>query len=145
MNRIASFEINHTKLEKGVYVRSIDRVGNSYVTTFDVRMRAPYRDARLHGPAVHATEHALAYFLRHTRDDVIYVGPMGCKTGFYVLLSGKKEVSDLLPYLIKAFEYILMLAHVPGATAQECGNFRYMSLEEAQRDAALFLETLRAL
>ena len=145
MKRIQSFEIDHTQLEKGVYVSRVDAVGRSFVTTFDLRMKAPYRDARLHGTSAHALEHALATYLRNTRNDVLYVGPMGCLTGFYVLLTGKKEVKQLLPSLIDAFEWILTLTQVPGATRYECGNFPFMDLAKAKMDAEQYLQVLKTL
>ena len=145
MTQIESFKIDHTRLERGVYVRSVDCLGTDFVTTFDLRMKAPYKEARLKAPAVHAIEHALATYLRNRRSDVVYVGPMGCMTGFYVLLSGKKQVSDLLFHLIDAFEWLQTLKQVPGATRQECGNFTFMDLEGAKREAEEYLKTLTQL
>lgn len=145
MTQIESFKIDHTRLEKGVYVRSVDCLGTDFVTTFDIRMKAPYRDARLKAPVVHAIEHVLATYLRNWRSDVVYVGPMGCMTGFYVLLSGKKQMSNLLFHLIDAFDWLLTLKEVPGATRCECGNFTFMDLEGAKREAEEYLITLREL
>lgn len=146
MKRIKSFEIDHATLTKGLYVSRTDRVGLlAHVTTFDVRMKTPYKEPHVCPEAAHVIEHALATFLRNTRRDVAYVGPMGCLTGFYVILNGRKRVADLLPSLISAFEWILTIDAVPGASEKECGNYQFMNLAEAKRESKQYLLTLKSL
>lgn len=142
MNSIASFRIDHTKLTKGLYVSREDEFFMSCVTTFDLRMKTPYVDVPLAPKTAHTLEHCLATYLRNKRDDVIYVGPMGCMTGFYVVVYGKKAVENILDSLIGAFKWVLGAEFVPGATKEECGNYTFMDLEDAKREAAEYLKVL---
>ena len=143
MKLIKSFKIDHTKLEKGLYVSRQDEFFTSCVTTFDLRMKKPYADVPLATETAHALEHCLATYLRNVRQDVIYVGPMGCMTGFYVVVAGKKEVENVRNSIMCALEWINTLSEVPGATERECGNCYFMDLEDAKREAKAYLELLR--
>ena len=147
MRKIKSFEIDHTKLVKGLYVSRIDRTGIfSRATTCDLRMKTPYVDKPLNPATVHTLEHCLATYLRNMRKDVLYVGPMGCMTGFYVILSGRRSVRKLLPSLMRALEWMVYyMGRVPGATKKECGNYEFMDLADARREAVLYMEVLRSL
>ena len=146
METIASFKIDHTTLTKGLYVSRIDRVGLfSYATTFDVRMKTPYKDVPLFASSVHTLEHCLATYLRNERKDVLYVGPMGCLTGFYVILSGKRTTESIRQSLKRAFYWIQTIDTVPGATKKECGNYTFMNLKDAKTEAAAYLEVLSGL
>lgn len=143
MRKIKSFRIDHTKLTKGVYVSRVDRVGMfSRVTTFDVRMKTPYKEEALNPAAAHAIEHCLATFLRNTRRDIVYAGPMGCMTGFYVLVKGKKKVADIVPSLREAFEWMQFVDDIPGSTMKECGNYTFMDIVGMRREAAAFCEAV---
>lgn len=142
MRRIKSFEIDHTKLQKGLYVSRQDKMFLSFVTTFDVRMKTPYVDVPLNPATAHTIEHCLATYLRNTRDDIVYVGPMGCMTGFYVLVGGKKHVGNILQSLIDAFKWIADTDVVPGASMRECGNYTFMDLEDARKEAVEYLKIL---
>lgn len=145
MKRIASFEIDHTKLVKGLYISRKDTFNLACVTTFDVRMKTPYKDKPLKPATAHALEHCLATYLRNVKDDVIYVGVMGCMTGFYVVLYGSKGIVNLRKDLIDAFEWVTTIDKVPGASKVECGNYKFMNLEDAKREAELYIEVLRSM
>lgn len=144
MRRIKSFEIDHTKLRKGLYVSRYDSFGLSCVTTFDLRMKTPYVDTPLKPATAHTLEHCLATYLRNNRGDVIYVGPMGCMTGFYVVVAGRKSVLKIRKTIIEALEWILRTNSIPGATMKECGNYTFMDLADARREAAAYIEVLRS-
>ena len=146
MKPIKSFTIDHTKLTKGLYVSRVDKVSLfSYATTFDLRMKTPYKDRPIKPATAHTLEHCLAYYLRNTRKDILYVGPMGCMTGFYVVVSGKKGVFDILDSLYAAMGYILDTGKVAGATMKECGNYTFMDLEDAKREANAYRAVLEEL
>ena len=145
MERIASFSVDHTKLEPGVYVSRSDADGKTgcVTTTFDLRMTAPNREPVMDTAAVHAIEHLGATFLRNDaewKDRVIYFGPMGCRTGFYLLLSGDYESADILPLVKEMFQFISTFeGEVPGASAKDCGNYLDMNLSMANYLANRFL------
>lgn len=144
MKRIASFEVDHTKLVKGLYVSRHDKFFLSCVTTFDLRMKTPYIDKPLNPATAHTLEHCLATFLRNHRSDIIYVGPMGCMTGFYVVVAGKKGTANIRQSLVEAFGWVLRTNSIPGATEKECGNYTFMDLADARREAAAYIEVLRS-
>ena len=143
MQRIKSFEIDHTTLRKGLYVSRQDKLFLSFVTTYDVRMKTPYADKPLNPATAHTIEHCLATYLRNTRDDIVYVGPMGCMTGFYVVVGGKKYVGNIRQSLIDAFAWITETDTIPGASMRECGNYTFMDLNDAKREAAEYLKILK--
>ena len=132
MEKIASFTIDHLKLLPGVYVSRQDSVGTETLTTFDLRMTAPNREPVMNTAEMHAIEHLAATFLRNDptwQDKIIYFGPMGCRTGFYLILSGDYTSSDVLPLIISTFEFIRDFeGDIPGASAQDCGNYLDMNL-----------------
>lgn len=142
---VASFEIDHDKLLRGVYVSRRDEVGDGVVTTYDVRMRRPNQEPPMEISAIHSLEHLLAVYLRseasQVAQDVIYVGPMGCRTGMYVLLKGERKPKDIVPILKAAYEAVL--AHegdVPATTSVQCGNYMDHNLFLAKWEAKSFLE-----
>ena len=143
MKRIKSFDIDHTTLTKGIYLSRSDRFFLSYATTYDLRMKTPYVDRPLIPATAHTLEHCLATYLRNTRSDIIYVGPMGCMTGFYVVVAGKKGIGNIIRSLIDAFEWTARVTEIPGATKKECGNYLFMDLEDARREAADYASLLR--
>ena len=146
MERIASFSVDHTKLEPGVYVSrsDADEKTGCVTTTFDLRMTAPNREPVMDTAAVHAIEHLGATFLRNDaewKDRVIYFGPMGCRTGFYLLLIGDHSSEEILPLMKEMFEFIRdYQGEVPGASAKDCGNYLDMNLGMANYLAKRFLD-----
>ena len=145
MEKIASFTIDHIKLEPGVYVSCIDPVGNSCVTTFDIRMTAPNREPVMNTAEMHAIEHLGATFLRNHGEfgsRIVYFGPMGCRTGFYLLLAGEYSSRDVVPLLTQMYEFIRdFRGDVPGACPKDCGNYLDMNLPMANWLASKFLNS----
>ena len=144
MNKIPSFTINHNKLLRGIYVSRKDEVGGEVVTTFDIRMKVPNQEPCLHNGAIHTIEHLAATYLRNDeewKDRIIYWGPMGCRTGNYLLLIGDYESSDIVPLMTETFEFIRDFeGEVPGAAAKDCGNYLDMNLPMAKYLAGKFLK-----
>ena len=135
MEKIASFTIDHIKLQPGLYVSRKDKVGAETVTTFDLRLTNPNEEPVLNTAEVHTIEHLGATFLRNEqvwRDKVIYFGPMGCRTGFYLLLAGDYASEDVVGLVKECFCFIRdFRGEVPGASARDCGNYLDMNLPMA--------------
>ncbi|MBQ9768523.1 MAG: S-ribosylhomocysteine lyase [Lachnospiraceae bacterium] len=146
MKPIASFTINHLTLLPGVYVSRKDAVGDSVVTTFDLRVTRPNAEPVMNTAEVHTIEHLAATFLRNHADfgsRIVYFGPMGCRTGFYLLLAGDYESKDILPLLRELFTFIRDYnGEVPGASAIECGNYLDMNLPMANYYGKKYLDVL---
>lgn len=144
MEKIASFTIDHMKLQPGVYVSRKDRIGAETVTTFDLRMTSPNEEPVMNTAEVHTIEHLGATFLRNHpdyKDKTIYFGPMGCRTGFYLLLAGDYQSQDILPLVTEMFEFIRDYhEEVPGASPKDCGNYLDMNLGMANYLAARYLK-----
>lgn len=144
MEKITSFTVNHLNLEPGIYVSRKDTVGPETVTTFDLRMTAPNKEPVMNTAEVHTLEHLGATFLRNHADfgaRVLYFGPMGCRTGFYLLLRGDYEPADILPLLRELFRFVAdFTGEVPGAAARDCGNYLDMNLPMAKWEARRYLE-----
>jgi S-ribosylhomocysteine lyase len=145
MEKIASFTVNHLTLLRGIYVSRKDATpSGDIITTFDIRMTEPNRQPALSGPALHAIEHLAATYLRNRddwKDRVIYWGPMGCKTGNYLLLSGDYKSDDILPLIRDTFAFIAdFTGEIPGASPRDCGNYSYMDLDEARLQARRYLD-----
>ena len=136
MNKIASFTINHLTLIPGLYVSRIDKVNDSFVTSFDIRVTRPNTEPVMDNPGIHAVEHLGATFLRNHKDWkdlVIYFGPMGCRTGFYMILSGEYQSLDVIDLVKEMFEFIINYEGIiPGASAIECGNYLDLNLSMAK-------------
>ncbi len=149
MEKIASFTIDHTRLLRGVYLSRRDVTpGGDVVTTFDIRMTEPNRQEPLSGKTLHAIEHLAATYLRN-RDDwsgrVVYWGPMGCRTGNYLLLAGDYTPADILPLIRDTFEFIAGFdGEIPGATPRDCGNYSYMDPTDARIQARRYLDEVLA-
>ena len=143
MDKIPSFTINHLKLQRGIYVSRKDNVGNSVVTTFDIRMKEPNREPVLHPGALHTIEHLAATFLRNDaewKDRILYWGPMGCLTGNYLLLKGDYEPADIEELMRRTFRFIADFeGDVPGAQPKDCGNYLLHDLPMARWEARKFL------
>lgn len=144
MEKITSFTIDHIKLQPGVYVSRKDPVGNQTITTFDLRMTSPNEEPVMNTAEMHTIEHLAATFLRnHTNygSKTIYFGPMGCRTGFYLLLAGDYESRDIVPLMIEMFEFIRDFHdEVPGASPKDCGNYLDMNLGMANYLAKKYLD-----
>ena len=135
MDRIASFTINHLDLMPGLYVSRRDAKGDCVTTTFDLRITAPNREPVVDTPALHTIEHLAATYLRNSekKDDVIYFGPMGCRTGFYLVLAGDYESKDIVDLMKEMFDFMRNFeGEVPGACAKDCGNYLDMNLNMAK-------------
>lgn len=143
MEKIASFTIDHIRLQPGIYVSRKDSVGGSTVTTFDIRMTSPNEEPVMNTAELHTIEHLAATFLRNHPvfgDKMIYWGPMGCRTGNYLLLNGDYESKDIVPLMIETFEFIRdFKGEVPGASARDCGNYLDMNLGMANYLADKYL------
>ncbi len=146
MEKIASFTIDHIKLEPGVYVSRKDHVGDSVITTFDLRMTSPNDEPVMNTAEMHTIEHLAATFLRNHaeyKDKTIYFGPMGCRTGFYLLLAGDFESKDIVPLMVEMYEFIRdFKGDVPGASAKDCGNYLDMNLGMANYLADKYLNNV---
>lgn len=144
MEKITSFTIDHIKLQPGVYVSRKDAVGNSTITTFDLRMTSPNEEPVMNTAEMHAIEHLAATFLRNHKEykeQIIYFGPMGCRTGFYLLLAGDYTSKDILPLIIEMYEFIRDFeGAIPGASAKDCGNYLDMNLGMAKYLAKKYLD-----
>ena len=144
MEKIASFTIDHIKLEPGVYVSRKDHVGAETITTFDIRMTSPNDEPVMNTAEMHTIEHLAATFLRNDseyKDKTIYFGPMGCRTGFYLLLAGDLESKDIVDVLVRMYEFIRdFKGEVPGASPKDCGNYLDMNLGMANYLAKRFLD-----
>lgn len=143
MEKITSFTIDHIKLLPGVYVSRKDHVGNEVITTFDLRMTKPNGEPVMNTAEMHTIEHLAATWLRNNEEignEVIYFGPMGCRTGFYLLLHGDYESKDIVELMTGLFEFIRdFKEEVPGASARDCGNYLDMNLGMANYLADKYL------
>ena len=148
MKKITSFTIDHIKLIPGVYVSRKDHVGSEVITTFDIRMTSPNDEPVMNTAEMHTIEHLAATFLRNHKDfgtKIIYFGPMGCRTGFYLLLAGDYESKDILELLEEMFVFIANFDdEVPGASAKDCGNYLDMNLPMAKYLADQYLKEVLA-
>ena len=142
MDRIASFTINHLDLMPGLYVSRRDAKGDCVTTTFDLRITAPNREPVVDTPALHTIEHLAATYLRNSekKDDVIYFGPMGCRTGCYLILAGDYESKDVVGLVRDTFSFIADYeGEIPGAAARDCGNYLDQNLPMAKYLAKKYL------
>ncbi|MCR4661488.1 MAG: S-ribosylhomocysteine lyase [Clostridia bacterium] len=148
MEKIDSFKIDHLRLKQGLYISRIDKVGYEYLTTFDIRMKKPYDvdDSVMTTGSIHAIEHLGSMFLRNDelwKNKIIYFGPMGCRTGFYLIVEGNVDTETILPLIERTFDYIAEYeGEIPGCSPKECGNYIDMDLNEAKRDAAIYYNVI---
>lgn len=145
MEKIESFKVNHLTLKAGLYVSRRDRFGDCTVTTFDMRFTAPNREPVMDMPAIHTIEHLGATYLRNSRrkGEVVYFGPMGCRTGFYLLMSGNLNPEDIYELIKSMCEFILQFkGEIPGAKPEECGNYAEQNLNMAQYYVDKYLKEL---
>ena len=147
MEKIASFQVNHLQLKPGLYVSRKDLFNSTVITTFDMRLKEPNKEPVMDQPALHTFEHLGATFLRSHKEwakRIVYFGPMGCRTGFYIILEGDLNSKVVLPLIKEMLEWIITFEDtIPGASAKECGNWQEQNLEMAKWEArryANFLE-----
>lgn len=144
MKQIASFTIDHMKLLPGVYVSRKDTIGSETITTFDIRITRPNFEPVMLTGEMHTIEHLGATYLRNHpvyAEKTVYFGPMGCRTGFYLLLGGDYESKDILPLMIEMFEFIRdFTGEIPGAAPENCGNYSDMNLNLAKVYAKKYLD-----
>ncbi len=147
MKKIASFTIDHERLEPGIYVSRRDTTPTGdVITTFDIRMTRPNREPALTPKSLHAMEHLAATFLRNHpewQSRIVYWGPMGCCTENYLLVQGEYASRDILPLIRETMRFVAGFeGEVPGATPRDCGNYSFMDLDQARKDARRYLDVL---
>ncbi len=146
MEKITSFTIDHIKLQPGVYVSRKDKAGTETVTTFDLRMTSPNEEPVMNTAEVHTIEHLGATFLRNHpayKEKVLYFGPMGCRTGFYLLLTGDYTSRDIVPLITEMYEFIRdYQGEIPGASPRDCGNYLDMNPGMARFLAGKYLDNV---
>ena len=144
MERIASFQVDHIRLNRGIYVSRIDEINGNYLTSFDIRMKLPNREPVINIAELHTMEHLGATFLRNHsvwKEKIVYFGPMGCRTGFYLILKGKLESKDIVDLIKELYKFMAEFkGDIPGATAIECGNYLDQNLPMANYEAKKYLE-----
>ena len=147
MELIQSFSVDHTRIVPGIFTSRIDHVGGGSVTTYDIRLKRPNREPVIDVAAMHSLEHIIATYLRNDpdwKDDVIYWGPMGCLTGFYLILKGSRSPREPYQLILSAFRSISDVQEVPGTSPQNCGYYRMHNLDMAKWYAAEFAAYLEA-
>ena len=147
MELIQSFSVDHTRIIPGIFVSRVDYVGGGTVTTYDIRLKKPNREPVIDTAAMHSLEHIIATFLRNDPDwknEIIYWGPMGCLTGFYLILKGSRKPQVIYDLILRAFKAVAETGEVPGATAVNCGAYLMHNLWMAKWYAAEFASYLEA-
>lgn len=146
MKKIESFQVNHLALKRGIYVSRKDVVGDNTVTTFDIRMKEPNNEPVINTAELHTIEHLGATFLRNhpVYDNLtVYFGPMGCRTGFYVIFKGDLESKHVVDIIKEMFDFVQNYeGEIPGADARSCGNYLDMNLPMAKYEAAKFYKEI---
>ena len=145
MDLIPSFSVDHTAIVPGIFTSRVDAVGEDMVTTYDVRVTRPNAEPAVDVAAMHSLEHLIATFLRNDsdwKDEVVYWGPMGCLTGFYLILKGNRPPREIYDLLLRAFRSVADAESVPGATPKNCGNYLMHNLGMAKWHAARFADYL---
>jgi len=136
VQKITSFQVDHLRLKPGVFVSRKDKYGDVTLTTFDIRYKEPNAEPVMDQPALHTIEHLGATFLRSHKDwsrKVVYFGPMGCRTGFYLILEGDYKSDDVLPLLLEMYGWVdAFTGDIPGAAPAECGNWREQNIDMAK-------------
>ena len=136
MEKIASFTVDHIRLQPGLYISRKDKIGNETITTFDLRLTNPNEEPVMNTAEIHTIEHLAATYLRNDanwKSKVLYFGPMGCRTGFYLLVAGDYSPRDMLSLTKSCFDFIAGFeGDIPGASAKDCGNYLDMNLPMAR-------------
>ena len=148
MELIPSFSVDHTRIVPGIYESRVDALGEELVTTFDVRLTRPNREPAVAPAAMHTMEHVIATYLRNHpdwKDRLVYWGPMGCLTGFYIIVKGRPAAAELYPILLEAFRYMRDFeGEVPGAKPENCGNYLMHDLPMAKWEAERYVHYLES-
>ena len=147
MEMIQSFSVDHTRIVPGIFTSRVDHLGDETVTTYDIRLKRPNREPVIDVAAMHSLEHIIATCLRNDpdwKDEVIYWGPMGCLTGFYLILKGSRAPREIYALLLGAFRAVGDAQEVPGAAPRNCGYYRMHNLEMAKWYAREFVAYLEA-
>ncbi len=145
MNKIESFKINHLTLEPGLYVSRRDKKDGVVITTFDLRITAPNREPVIDVPALHTIEHLCATYLRNSvqKNDIVYFGPMGCRTGCYLVMFGDLTSEDVYEQVIAMCDFVINFeGNIPGASPVECGNYSEQNLNMAKYYIAKYKKDL---
>lgn len=145
MELIQSFSVDHTRIIPGIFISRVDNLGDKSVTTYDIRLKRPNIEPVIDIAAMHSLEHIIATFLRNEpdwKDEIIYWGPMGCLTGFYLILKGNRTPQELYGLILKAFRSVENIQEVPGAAPVNCGYYRMHNLEMAKWYAKEFVKYL---
>lgn len=145
MKLIQSFSIDHRYIIPGIFESRVDKVGNDYVTTYDIRLKKPNLEPVIDVAAMHSLEHIIATYLRNDKiyqDEIIYWGPMGCLTGFYFIMKGNRKSQDIYDLILNAFKAVAKYDEVPGATIINCGYYKMHNLDMAKYYAAEFVDYL---
>lgn len=144
MNKIPSFQIDHTNLLRGIYVSRKDYIGENVITTFDIRMKEPNKEPILGSAELHTIEHLAATFLRNNdayADKIIYWGPMGCRTGNYFIMAGDFESKDIVELIKDTFDFIRKYEdEIPGTQARDCGSYLHHNLAMAKYESNKYIE-----
>lgn len=147
MEKIASFQVDHLRMKPGVFVSRKDKFDNVVLTTFDLRFKEPNKEPVMDQPALHTIEHLAATFLRTQKDwasRIVYFGPMGCRTGFYLIVEGDYDSHGIIPLLLQLFDWVEKFeGDIPGATPEECGNWREQNIEMAKWECARYAAILK--
>lgn len=147
MELIQSFSVDHTRIVPGIFTSRVDHLGEYSVTTYDIRLKRPNREPAIDVAAMHSLEHIIATYLRNDpvwKDEVVYWGPMGCLTGFYLILKGNRPPEELYELLLSAFRAVGDADEVPGTAPENCGNYLMHNLEMAKWYAREFVSYLEA-
>lgn len=146
MELIQSFSVDHTQIIPGIFLSRADRLGDQTVTTYDIRLKRPNREPVIDVAAMHSLEHIIATFLRNDpdwKDEIIYWGPMGCLTGFYLILKGNRAPRELYGLMLRAFASVAEASEVPGTSPENCGHYLMHDLEMAKWYAKEFADYLK--
>ncbi len=147
MELIPSFSVDHRKIVPGIFTSRRDKVGSSIITTYDIRLTRPNREPAIDAAAMHSLEHIIATFLRNDpdwQDEIIYWGPMGCLTGFYLILKGERSPKEIYDLVLSSFREADRAQTVPGTSPENCGHYLMHNLEMAKWYAAKFADYLEA-
>ncbi len=147
MDLIPSFSVDHTRIVPGIFESRVDTIGSETVTTFDVRLKRPNAEPSVDPAAMHTMEHIVATYLRNHpewKDKLIYWGPMGCLTGFYIIVKGHPKASEMYPIILESFQHLSDYeGDVPGATPENCGKYLMHDLPMAKWEAEKYVEYLK--
>ena len=146
MEKIASFSIDHVKLQPGIYVSRKDKVGDQVITTFDLRMTSPNEEPVMNTAELHTLEHLAATYLRNSesKEDVIYFGPMGCRTGCYLVMFGNLDSEDIYDLVMDLCDFIIGFeGEIPGAAPEQCGNYQEQNLDMAKYYIRKYRDSLK--